>query len=68
MTMHKALYPRYDVDRQYVLRKEGGGGGIASIEDSIDAVIQRLEDYIEKRGGRLPPETILTTQGLEERK
>ena len=24
-----------------------------SIEDSVDASIQRLEDYIEKRGGRL---------------
>ena len=27
--------------------------GLASIEDSVDASIQRLEDYIEKRGGRL---------------
>ena len=33
-------------------RKEGGRG-IASIEDSVDVSIQRLEDYIEKRGGRL---------------
>ena len=47
MTMHKALHPRDDVDRLYVSRKEGGGG-LASIEESIDASIQRLEDYIEK--------------------
>ena len=48
MIIHKALNPRVDVES----RKEGGRG-IASIEDSIDALIQRLEDYIEKRGGRL---------------
>ena len=47
MTMHKALHPRDDVDRLYVLRKEGGRG-LASIEDSVDTSIQRLEDYIEK--------------------
>ena len=47
MTMHKALHLRDDVDRLYVLRKEGGRG-LASIEDSVDALIQRLEDYIQK--------------------
>ena len=47
MTMHKALHPRDEVDRLYVSRKEGGRG-LASIEDSVDASIQRLEDYIEK--------------------
>ena len=47
MTMHKALHPRDDVDRLYVSRKEGGRG-LASIEDSVDASIQRVEDYIEK--------------------
>ena len=47
MTMHKALHPRDDVDRLYVSRKEGGRG-LTSIEDSVDASIQRLEDYIEK--------------------
>ena len=45
MTMHKALYPRDDVDRLYVSRR-GGDRGLASIEDSVDASIQRLEDYI----------------------
>ena len=47
MTMHKALYPRDNVDRLYVSRKEGRRG-LASIEDSVDASIQRLEDNIEK--------------------
>ena len=47
MTVHKALHPGDDVDRQYVSRKEGGRG-FASIEDSVDISIQRLEDYIEK--------------------
>ena len=47
MTNHKALHPRDNVDRLYVSRKEGGRG-LASIEDSVHASIQRLEDYIEK--------------------
>ena len=47
MTMHKILHPRDEVDRLYVSRKEGGRG-LACIEDSVDASIQRLEDYIEK--------------------
>ena len=45
MTMHKALHPKDDVDRLYVSRKEGGGG-LTCTEDSVDASIQRLEDYI----------------------
>ena len=49
MTMHKVLHPRNDVDRLYVSRKEGGRG-LASIEDSVDASIQQLADYIEKQG------------------
>ena len=52
MTMHKALHPRDDVNRLYVSRKEGGRG-LASIEDSIDASMQRLEDYIGKHDRRL---------------
>ena len=46
MTMHKALPPRNDVDRLYVSRKKGWRG-LASIKDTVDASIQRLEDYIE---------------------
>ena len=45
MAMHKVLHPRNDVDRLYVSRK-AGGIGLASIEDSVDASLQRLEDYI----------------------
>ena len=45
--MHKALLHRDDVDSLYVSRKEGGRG-LASIEDRVDASIQRREDYIEK--------------------
>ena len=52
MTMYKVLHPRDDVDRLYVSRLEGGRG-LASIEDSVDASIQWLEEYIEKCGGRL---------------
>ena len=44
--MHKELHLRYDVERLYVSRKEGTRG-LATIEDSVDASIQRLEDYIE---------------------
>ena len=47
MTMHKALHSRADVDRLCVSRKEGGRA-LTSIDDSVDASIQRLEDYIEK--------------------
>ena len=52
MTMHKALHPRDDVDRLYISRKEGGRG-LASIEDSVDASIQRLKEYIQKHEGGL---------------
>ena len=52
MTIHKALHPRDDIDRLYALRK-GGWKGLASIDDSIDAPIQRLEEYIKKRRGIL---------------
>ena len=47
MTMHNALHPRDDVDILYIPRKEGGRR-LASIKDSVDASIQRLEDYIQK--------------------
>ena len=47
MTMHKALHSRDDVNRLYVSRTEARRG-LASIEVSVDASIQRLEGYIEK--------------------
>ena len=52
MTMHKALHPRDDVDRLCVSRKERGRGP-SSIEDSVDASIQRLKDHLQKHEGRL---------------
>ena len=52
MTMHKALHPRGNVDRLCVSRN-AGGRGLASIEDSVGASIQRIEDYIEKHEGVL---------------
>ena len=50
--MHKVLHPRDDVERLYVSRKEGERG-LACIEDSVDASIQRLKDYIQKHDGGL---------------
>ena len=52
MTMHKALHPCDDVERLYVWRKEEVRW-LASTEDSVNASIQRLEDYIEKHEGEL---------------
>ena len=52
MTMHEDLHPGDNVDRLYVPRKEGGRG-LASIEDSVDASIQRLEYNIQKHDGGL---------------
>ena len=50
--MYKALHPRDDVDILYLSWREGGRG-LTSIEDIMDTSMQRLEDYIEMRGGRL---------------
>ena len=47
MTMHNAFLHRDDFDGLYLSRKEGGRR-LASIEDSAEASITRLEDYIEK--------------------
>ena len=41
--MHMTLNSRDDVDRLYVWRKEEGRGR-TSIQDSVDASIQKLED------------------------
>ena len=49
MTMSKALHSRDHVDRLYVSRKEGGRW-LASNEYSAVVSMQRLEDYIGKRG------------------
>ena len=44
MTMQKALHHRDDIDRLYVSRKEGRRG-LTNIEDSVDVLVQQLEDY-----------------------
>ena len=41
---------RDNVDRLYVSGKEGEMGH-ASIEDNVDSLIRRLEDFIKKHGG-----------------
>ena len=61
--MNKALHPYDDVDILYISRREGGRG-LVSIADSIDASIQRLEDYIEKLGGRLITVPEIMTSGM----
>ena len=52
MTMHTVLYPRYDIDRLYTLRKEGGRGP-TRFQDRVDTAIKRLEDDIKKNNERL---------------
>ena len=61
--MHQALHSRDDFDRRYVSRKEGGIG-LTSIEDSVDTLIQRLEDYIEKWEERLITATRNNTDNM----
>ena len=56
MILHNALHLRNDVNWLYVSRKEGGRG-LTSIEDSVDASIQLLENYREKHGGGLMTST-----------
>ena len=52
MTKHKALHPREDVNRLYVSTKEGGRG-LTRIQDSVNALIQQLEDSIKNLRGKL---------------
>ena len=40
------------INRLHVPRKEGVKG-LASMQDSVDASMQRLEDYMKKRRGKL---------------
>ena len=67
MTMHKALHHRTNADRQYVSRRKRGIR-LARIEDSVDASIQLLEDYIENTNDDWlqPTETMLTTRWTSE--
>ena len=52
MTKHKAVHPRDNVDKLYVSIR-GERRRLVCIKDSVDASIQRLEDYIEKGWGKL---------------
>ena len=63
MTTHKALHPGDDVDRLNESRK-GGGRGLTSIEDSVVASIQRLEDLLENRDGKLITATRNNTDNM----
>ena len=63
MTMHRASYPRDDIYRIYVSRKEGGKG-LANIEDSVDASIRGVEDYIKKSKERLMTVASKTTDHI----
>ena len=44
-TIYRALYPKSDVDRLYIPRKERGGG-LISIEDCVELAIRGLEVYV----------------------
>ena len=66
MTMHKALHPKDDVDRLYVLRKKGRRG-LAIIEDSVDTSIYSKTIYKNTNEGSIqPPEMILITRWTTE--
>ena len=57
-TIYGALHPKSDVDRIYMLRKEGGKG-LISIEDCIQLAIRGVEVYVNGSQERL----IQTTRG-----
>ena len=51
-TIYGALHPKSDVDRLYVLRKEGGRG-LISIEDCVELAIRGLGVYVHGSEERL---------------
>ena len=51
-TIYGALYPKSDVDRLYMPRKEGGRG-LISIEDCVELAIRGLEVYVHESEERL---------------
>ena len=48
MTMHKVLHPRVDIDKTLYISRNEGGERLVNIEDSVDASVQGLEDYIKR--------------------
>ena len=51
-TIYGALHPKSDVDRLYILRKEGGRG-LISIEVCVELAIRGLEEYVHGSEERL---------------
>ena len=51
-TIYRALYPKSDVDKLYIRRKEGGRG-LISIEDCFELAIRGLEVYVHESEERL---------------
>ena len=47
MMMHKILHPKADVERLYVIRKEGGGG-LTSIDECVDVVAKDIQTRVKK--------------------
>ena len=60
MILYKTLHHSDEVDRLYVSKK-GGGRELTSIEDNVDASIQRIEDFIKKGVERLISPTRINT-------
>ena len=52
LTISGALHPKSDVDRLYILRKEGGRG-LISIEDCVELAKRGLEVYVHGSEERL---------------
>ena len=52
LIIYGALHPKFDVDRLYIPRKEGGGGLIA-IEDCVELAVRGLEVYVHGSEERL---------------
>ena len=47
--MYMALYPKNDIDNTCKKKKKKKGGrGLISIEDSVDASVRQLKDYVKK--------------------
>ena len=45
--IYGALHPKSDIDRLYILRKEGGRG-LISIADCVELAITGLEVYVHR--------------------
>ena len=52
MTMHNALHPKSNVDRLYLLRKDGGRG-LLGVEDTVNIAKVSLKKYVNNSTERL---------------